>query len=201
MVRRSRTWRKTLRQVATALILGAAALALSACGSEQEPEPGVDARNASVEEVADEVRRAGDGERFIRPGKWVSTVTFEEMVAPGMPPQAAEQMRRMMGEGRKYESCLTEAQAQRPSEDFFAGANNQCRYEHFTMRGGRIDARMRCAQGDITQVMEMEGSYSLASYEMRMTTSLEGAPEPASGMRMRMRVQAQRVGECDGTGS
>ena len=191
--------RETLKQVATAFILGVAALTLSACSSGQEP--GVEARNASVEEVADEVRRAGDGARFIRPGKWVSTVTFEDMVAPGMPPQAAEQMRRMMGEGRQYESCLTEEQTQRPSEEFFAGANNQCRYEHFTMRDGRIDARMRCAQGNIAQVMQMEGSYSPESYEMRMTTSLEGAPEPASGMRMRMRVQAQRAGECDGTES
>ena len=180
-------------------MIAAVSLALlSSCG---EPEGGVEARNASVEEVADQVREAGNGEQFIRPGKWVSTVTFEEMTAPGMPPQAVEQMRQMMGEGQRYESCLTEEQAQRPSEDFFAGNNNQCRYEHFTMRGGKIDAEMRCSQGEgeISQVMEMEGSYSPDSYDMRMTTSLEGAPAPASGMRMRMRVDAERVGECDGS--
>lgn len=179
------------------VLLLVAAVSLAGC----EREPGVEARNASVEEVADQVRQAGNGEQFIRPGRWVSTVTFEEMTAPGMPPDAAEQMRRMMGEGQRYESCLTEEQVARPSEDFFAGRNNQCRYEHFKMKGGSIDARMRCAQGEISQVMEMEGSYSPDSYEMRMTTSFEGAPEPASEMRMRMRVEAQRAGECDGTES
>lgn len=174
-------------------LLVAAAALLAGCSQ----EPGVDARNASVEEVAEQVRQAGNGEAFIRPGKWVSTVTFEEMTAPGMPPQVAEQMRQRMGEGRRYESCLTEEQAQRPSEDFFAQNNEQCRYEHFTMKGGNIDAQMRCAQGDFSQVMEMEGSYSPDSYQMRMTTSFDGAPEPAGDMRMRMRVDAERVGECD----
>lgn len=166
---------------------------LTACGS----EPDVDARNASVEEVADQVRQASGSDRFIRPGKWLSTVTFEEMTAPGMPPGAEEQMKSMMGAGQSYESCLTEEQVARPDEDFFAGSNNQCRYDHFTMGGGKIDARMRCGEGDISQVMAMDGTYSPDSYQMRMTTSLEGAPEPASGMTMRMRVDAKRVGECD----
>lgn len=175
-----------------ATILLAAAFPLAACS--QEPE--VDARNASVEEVAEQVREAGESDRFIRAGQWVSTVTIDEVNAPGMPPQATQQMRSMMGEGRQFESCLTEADARRPREDFFAGTNDQCRYEHFTMRAGKIDARMRCAQGDVTQVMEMDGSYSPDSYEMRMATRLEGAPEPASGMTMKMRVEAKRIGEC-----
>ena len=189
--------RSLLRQIGTAFVLSA--LAIAACSSELEP--GVEARNASVQEVAEQVRQAGDGEgdQFIQPGKWVSTVTFEEMTAPGMPPQAVEQMRSMMGEGQRYESCLTEEEAQKPNEEFFAGRNNQCRYERFTMRGGTIDATMRCAQGEISQVMRMEGSYSPGSYQIQMTTSFEGAPEPAAGMRMRMRVEAQRVGQCDGT--
>jgi hypothetical protein len=167
---------------------------LAACG----PEPDVDARNASVDEVAEEVRKAGNSERFIGPGRWVSTVTFEEMTAPGMPPQAAEQMKQMMGQGQQFESCLTEEEADRPSEEFFAGSSNdQCRYEHFTMGNGKIDAKMRCEQGGVTQVMAMEGSYSPDSYQMRMTTSFEGAPEPASEMRMRMRIDAKRAGECE----
>ena len=180
-----------------ALLVATALLPIAACDSSSESEPGVEARNASVAEVADQVREAAGDESFIRAGKWGSQVTFEEMVAPGMPPEAAEQMRKMLGEGQRVESCLTEEQAQRPSEDFFPGGNNQCRYEHFTMRDGEIDARMRCSQGEIAQIMEMEGSYSPTAYQMRMTTSLEGAPAPASGMRMKMRVEAQRVGECE----
>lgn len=180
----------------TVLLLASLVL-LTGC---EQQQPDVDARNASVEEVADQVRQASGSEQFIRPGKWVSTVTFEEIIAPGMPPEAAEQMKSVMGQGQSYESCLTEEQAARPSEDFFAGNNNQCRYDHFTMQDGEIDARMRCGEGEVGQVMEMEGTYSPDSYQMRMATSLEGAPEPASGMTMRMRVDAKRVGECDAAG-
>lgn len=175
------------------VILASILFPLGAC----ESEPDVEARNASVEEVAEQVRQASGSDQFIRPGKWVSNVTFEEMIAPGMPPGAVEQMRSMMGGGQSDESCLTEEQVARPDEDFFAGSNNQCRYDHFTMGNGRIDAKMRCGEGEIRQVMEMEGTYSPESYQMRMATSFEGAPEPASGMTMRMRIDADRVGECD----
>jgi len=151
-----------------------------------------------VEEVANELADAGARRNgsFIRAGQWRSTITFEEMSAPGMPPAAAEQMARMTGPSQTFESCLTEEEAARPSEEFFAGRDRQCRYDHFRMGGGRIDSRMRCDQGGASQVMELEGTYSPDSYDMRMTTSIEGASGAAGEMRMRMRVEARRVGEC-----
>lgn len=178
----------------TILLLGLA-LPVAACGS----EPDVDVRNASVEEVANEVADASRNEDFfVRPGKWQSSMTFEEISAPNMPPQMAEQMKRSMPGGQSFESCLTPADAKRPREEFFAGADKSCRYDHFTMGGGKLDAKMRCAQGDTSQVMEMSGTYSPESYTMRMTTTMQGMPGPAGEMRMRMRVDAKRVGECTG---
>lgn len=175
------------------LCIAPALAALAACGS----DPQVDATNASVEDVAEQVREASNSDLFIQPGRWVSTVRFESIKAPGMPAGAEAQMKKMMGEGRSVESCLTEEEAQRPREGFFAGAqSDQCRYDHFTMKDGRIDARMRCSRDGVAQVMDMTGSYSPTRYEMRMKTSLEGAPEPASGMTMQMRIEAQRTGEC-----
>lgn len=176
-----------------AILLISLALPLAACGS----EPDVDVRNASVEEVANEVANASKGEEFfVRPGKWESSMTFEEISAPNMPPQIAEQMKRSMPDGQKFESCLTPADARRPSEEFFTGADKSCRYDHFTMGNGKIDAKMRCSQGDTNQEMEMAGTYSPDSYSMRMTTTMKGMPGPAGDMRMRMRVDAERVGEC-----
>ncbi len=175
-------------------VLIAAIVALAGCNS----EPEIEATNASVEEVANQVREASGKDQFIRPGRWVSTVTIEDVSAPGMPAQAAQQLKGMMGEGQRFETCLTEEQAQRPREDFFAGANRQCRYDHFTMGDGKIDAQMRCAQGGASQVMKMSGTYSPSSYEIRMTSSLEDAEGPGAGMAMRMRVNAERAGECTG---
>jgi hypothetical protein len=160
-------------------------------------EPDVDARNASVAEVAEQVRGATDEPGFIRPGKWLSSVIMEDVSAPGMPAQVREEMQGMLAGHQAYESCLTPEQAKRPKEDFFAGKDNSCRYEHFTMGGGKIDARMRCSREGMTQLMELHGAYSPDTYQMRMETKAEGGPRQVAGMTMRMRVDAKRVGECE----
>ena len=168
--------------------------ALVACSN----EPEVDARNATPEEVASQVREATDDEQFVRPGKWQSKVTIEQLEMPGMPPEMADNMKKMMAQHqeRTTESCLTEEEAKRPKEDFFAGKDNNCRYEHFTMGGGKIDAKMRCsADGGASQVMEMAGTYSPESYQMRMATRTEGAGTP--GMTMKLKVDSTRIGACD----
>jgi hypothetical protein len=178
-----------------AVLLLTGLLPLSACNS----EPEVDARNASVQEVAEEVRDATRDAVNIRPGKWLSQVTLEEVTAPGVPAQVREQMQGMFAGKQSYESCLTAEDVKRPKEDFFAGKDNkQCRYDHFRMGDGKIDARMRCSHEQMSQIMEFAGTYSPEAYQMRMSTKTEAAAGPASGMSMRMRVDAKRVGECDG---
>lgn len=176
----------------SAAILVAIALPLAACGS----KPEVDEKNASVEQVAESVREASADGDLIRPGEWQSTVTIEEMGMPGMPPEAQEQMKRMVAQSHTSKSCVTPEEAKQPKGDFF-GASENCRYDHFTMGGGKIDAEMHCTQEGMTQVMEMAGTYSPDAYQMRMTTKAEGMPGPAAGMSMRMRVDAKRVGECN----
>lgn len=166
---------------------------LSACG---RSEPDVDARNASVAEVAEQVRGASKEAGFIRPGKWLSRITLEDVSAPGVPEQVRDQMKGMMAGQKAYESCLTPEQAKRPNEDFFTGAESNCRYDHFRMGDGKIDAKMQCKQGGVTQVMELDGSYSPDSYQMRMTTNTAGAAGAVAGMSMKMRVDSKRVGEC-----
>jgi hypothetical protein len=136
---------------------------------------------------------------FVRPGKWQSQITVEEISMPGMPPEMAQQMKAMIAQREKQssEQCLTEENVRRPQEEFFAGKNNACRYDHFQMGGGKIDATMRCKASGVTQVMEMDGTYSPESYTMRMATRSDGGQGPAGGMEMRMRVESKRIGECD----
>lgn len=171
------------------ILLMSLALPLAACGS----KPEVDETNASVEEVAEKVREASRDDQFIRPGKWLSSVTIEEMNMPGMPAEAAEQMKKMVAQTHSSESCLTAEQVKQPKEEFFSG-NENCRYDHFKMGGGKIDAAMRCEAGGSTQLMQMNGKYSPESYEMRMSSRIEGGA--AQGMTMRMKVDAKRTGEC-----
>src|SRR6185369_7232375 len=116
--------------------------ALGACNK----GPEINEKNASVEEVAQKVREAAADHSLIEPGKWETKVSLLDVDIPGMPPQMAAQMKQTMAKMQEhsFESCLTEADVNKPKEDFFAGHNKDCRYDHFTMSGGKIDAALRC---------------------------------------------------------
>ena len=121
---------------------------------------------------------------------------MESVSAPNLPPQVREQMQGMLKGQQSYQSCLAPDQAGRPDERFFAGGDSQCRYQHFRMGDGKIDAKMQCKEGAATQVMDLDGTYSPDRYQLRMATTTELPGGPSEGMTMRMRVDAKRVGEC-----
>lgn len=176
------------------ILILALALPLAGCNS----GPDIDEKNASVEDVAAKVRAASGNRGFVRPGEWQSQVTIESFEIPGMPPEAVKQMRSAVAQNQQqdFSSCLTQEDVEQPKGKFFTG-NEQCRYDHFTMGDGKIDAAMRCPAGQgMTQVMTMAGTYSPETYDMRMTMTGEGADGPAGKMKMAMRVQSKRVGEC-----
>jgi len=177
-----------------ATILLMSALPLAGCNS----SPSIEAKNASVEEVANKVADAGGVDSFVRAGKWSSAVTVDEMSAPGMPPQAAAQMKQMIARTHNVESCLTPEQAKKPDPAFFSGKDNGCRYDNFTMAGGKIDMTMRCsghAMGAGT-TMHMTGTYAPGEYHMAMETHADTGTK-VGAMVMKMHIDAKRIGECD----
>jgi len=170
-------------------------LPLAACNK----GPQVDEKNATPAEVAQKVRESAGDQAFVKPGLWESKVTIEKFDVPGMPAEMAQRMKTMMAENQEhgFQSCLTAEEVKRPKEDFFAGKDNECRYEHFTMGDGKIDAAMQCGRkGSSTQVMQMAGTYSPESYQMQTSMRMEGGKSPEGAISMTMRVEAQRVGEC-----
>ena len=171
------------------------ALALAACDS----SPTVEATNASVAEVAEKVRRTTGDEGYLRAGKWLSKATIEDFSAPGMPPGMADNMKAMMASKPGTETCMTEADVKKPNADFFASQNKNCRYDHFKMGDGKIDARMQCSTGGATQRMTMAGTYAPDQYQMRMTTEMEPGKSAAAmgAMTMKMHVEGKRIGDCD----
>jgi len=179
-----------------AICLSALAL-LAACDS----SPTIEAKNASVADVAKQVSDARGAGNFLRPGKWLSKATLEEMSAPGMPAGIADKVKLTMASQPGTEACMTEAEAKKPSADFFGGDKDNCRYDHFKMGDGKIDAQMRCAAGGGTQYMTMAGDYGPDQYQMHMTTRMDrGATAPGGAvmsMTMKMRVEGKRVGDCD----
>jgi len=89
--------------------------------------------------------------------------------------------------------CVTAEDVKKPKEDFF-GADKSCRYEHFTMGGGKIDIQMVCKQQGTTQTTNMAGTYTPTSYSMDMSSTGSGGEQ--NGMSMKMHVDSRRVGEC-----
>lgn len=172
------------------ILLASLILPVAACGS----KPAVDEKNASVEEVSQKVREVSNDEGLIRPGKWQSTVTIDQMDMPGVPPQVATQMKKMIAQAHTSDTCLTPQEVKQPKATFFSG-NDQCRYDHFTMGNGKIDAEMHCDQGGTTQVMQMNGTYSPNSYQMQMKAK---GGRGGEAMTMQMSVDAKRIGECTG---
>ena len=181
----------------TLLLCAACSVALAACNN----SPEIEEKNASVSEVAAKVRSASGDGGFVRPGEWTSHVTIEEFSVPGMPPEMAKNMQTAMARqgANDFKSCLTAEDVKKPKGDFFTG-NDQCRYDHFKMGDGKIDAAMRCDGGPsgTQQVMTMTGTYSPEQYEMHMTmNAAQGSSEPAAkGMTMKMLVESKRIGEC-----
>ena len=173
----------------------ASTLVLAACNK----GPEVHETNASVNEVAGKVRAAAAQEELIRPGEWESNTTVEEFSIPGMPAQFQEQMKKVMASNQmhSFKKCVTEAEVKRPKEDFFAGKNNNCRYDHFDMGGGKIDAVMNCSAKEGQQKVALNGTYSPESYDIHMQMS--GQAEGMGGtMSMKSHTVSHRVGECTG---
>ena len=162
--------------------------------------PKVSATNASIEEVANKVEAARQDMDFLRAGKWVTKGRIDELSAPGMPAELAERMKQSGRNMPGTESCMTEDDVRKPGPDFFTG-NKSCRYDHFTMGGGKIDARMRCSAAGGSQLTTLTGSYGPDSYRLAMATAMENpAGGPATGMEgmtMKLSVEGKRIGDCD----
>lgn len=178
----------------TVLCAAASVLCLTAC----DKEPKVELKNATGNQVVEAVKQSGMGtsDRMIEPGLWQSKVVIQEMNIPGMPPQFADKMKQSMAEHRQQSNthCLTPADVKKPKEDFFAGEDKSCRYDHFTMGAGKIDIAMVCRAEGATQRTNMTGTYTPTSYSMDMSSSGSGGAQ--GGMTMKMHVDSRRVGEC-----
>ena len=173
----------------------ASVLCLTGCNKGTE----VSLHNATGNQVTEAVRQSGvlTSDSMVQPGLWESKVTVQEMNIPGMPAQYADKMKQQMTEHQQQASrhCITAADVKKPKEDFF-GADKSCKYDHFTMGGGKIDIAMVCHAEDSTHNMNVSGSYTPTSYSI--DTSMTGSGGPQQGMSMKMHVDSKRVGECTG---
>ena len=173
--------------------VAASVLALFACNK----GPEVDLHNADTNQVSKSVTQSGvmTSDAMVEPGLWQSKVSVLDMTMPGMPPEFAARMKEEVAKHRNEASkhCIKPEDVKKPKEGFF-GADKSCRYDHFTMGGGKIDVSMTCNEEGRTQNTKVAGSYTSTSYSIDASSVGNGGGE--GGMSMKMHVDAQRVGEC-----
>lgn len=176
----------------------AALLPLAAC---DKGGPTVSATNATQAQVQEKVAAAvGDGAGVtVEPGRWEGAMTMHEIDIPNMPAAAKAQMRAAMSRNTRFVNCVTPEDV-KAQKAFFTGDpdDKSCKYEHFNLAGGKIDAAMTCnRKGAGKMAMTMSGQYGPQSYHMDMNSKAEGAG-PMGSMTMKMSVEAKRVGACRG---
>ena len=157
------------------------ALGLAGCNSNE----GVTAKDASVEEVAEAVAKS---DVALRPGRWETSVSMggEAMPAPGKDKDAMA-------------TCLTKADIDQMDRKMMQKPMESCRYDSFTMAGGKIEGAMSCnpAEGQgASMKMTMAGTYTPETYDLEMTTEMSMGGQ---SKKTTMQVASRRVGECNGT--
>jgi len=170
-------------------------VALAACNS----QPSVSATNASAKEVQEKVAAATGGGDLMSPGRWEGTMTIKDMKMPNLPPEQQKMLAGRLGGAEPVISCVTpeEVKARRA---FFTGDEMKgCTYDHFTMSGGKLDAKVTCDREGTKMTATMNGDYSPGSYHLDMTSNMSGDKEsPMSAMSSTIVVDAKRTGECRG---
>ncbi len=186
----------------TRLILGAAALAMAACGSGGDKAGG---RGADVSEAPagggnGSAAAAGGGSGAtaaggnLQPGEWEMKMEVVNVKVEGLPEGVADQMKSQTGGISR--TCMTPEEAKAPKGDIFTGEKaGNCKSEGFKWEGGRIQGKTSCAGegGAGRTVMTMNGRYTPQSIDMTMKSESEMM---GKGMTMEMRMSGRRVGEC-----
>ncbi len=129
----------------------------------------------------------------LAPGLWEETLVFALDSVNGSA-DAATQMQSALPTPAPRRNCYTAADLADPRGLFLAGADQSCRFSHFVMEKGRIEATGDCSdQHGQTMHVTGTGQYSAAGYDF--TFSGTGQAGRLS-LAFRGRDSGRRVSEC-----
>ena len=173
------------------LVLLAPALLLAACDS----GPKVELKDATPEEVAKEMKKSGLDKDMRQPGLWRYTTTIIDVSAPNISGGMSESMKKMMAGSQNMERCVTEEEVENIN-DLVVQNEANCKFENYTLSGGKISGKAKCEKDGAVQSMVMEGTYTSRSSDMTMSTTTSGGP--MGDMTVKMNIKSERIGDCKG---
>ena len=167
-------------------------LVLAACGGGDS-----DAARAASGGSGDVVPgAAAGGGTEPRPGEYRATMELLEFDMPGITPEVRQMM--MSNPNGFFDQaqtfCITEEDGAHEAmlQDM---VDNDCTVESFDVSGNRFDGVMQCSGDDgMSGQIIMSGTTSATSYSMTMDNrqNLPGG----EAVHMRMRMDAERIGDC-----
>ena len=170
-----------------------ALVALAGCGEEK-----------SQPKTADEVISEAGELAKPRPGQYQTAVELIEFSVPGLPAQQAEQLKGMMTNASAKASsyCLTQAEADKGFEDSIRKMTEgtggmKCTFKDFDVDGGKLTAALTCSgQQGMSADIAVDGTTSPDGSSMRMKMVQKAAMIPGGEMRMDMKMDSTRIGDC-----
>jgi hypothetical protein len=174
------------------LILGVAALAISACSNKGADADG----DGKISDAEAKVEMSAGGAMAMKPGLWEVKIGFDKIDAPGIPANLQGKMKEQMGKGMTQQSCLTKEQVEKPDGDFFgAPAEANCTFDELSRSADGMKVAMTCKPGgNMVVKSKMDGKFAAETYMMSIEQSTEGTPMGA--VKMIGKIEGKRVGDC-----
>lgn len=173
----------------TAMMMAPLMLVLAGC------DRGIELTNASIEEVA----AASKGAQKQQPGEWETTTTLEKVDVGDakVSAQVADVLKGQVGQKQTTKACVTKDQVGSPALGDMSKmtGSKDCRFEKFAMKGGAIDATMRCSRPDRSLTVSQKGQYTETGFDIR---SVVAQSLGAQSTTMTMHVTGKRTGDCPG---
>lgn len=177
--------------VATGVLL----LALSSCSDSSADRDG----DGSVDAAERAAEINADGLIPMKPGRWETKFTFTEIAVPTLGKAEKQQIMDQMAKGASSVSCLSEAEAAKPSADFFGGEGaDKCIYTAFDVSGQSVQMGLRCAMEGMGSIdMDLDGAMTDATFDFDTEMALR---LPMVGkVKLKGTALGKHAGACTGS--
>jgi len=154
-------------------------LALAACNKDK-----------AADDNAIEVKEAAPDQ--IQPGLYSQATTLVDLKDSSLEYEQAAAAANAIGTTQTAERCVTPEMVDNPEKLFREDTDPNCKIERSSWSGGKIDFAMTCPESDD----QLGGSVTLTGKYDRQEYHFELAVTGTGEDRMKMRVDAKRLGDC-----
>jgi Protein of unknown function (DUF3617) len=172
-----------------------ALLVLASCSRGSESDTDGDGKISSAERAAE---MSKDGYLPIQPGRWKIQFNFAEIDVPRLGNKERQDILRETNQGASGLSCLSAAEANKPSANFFGGKGAEdCTYKQFDIAGNRAQMKVICGMGGMGKAeMNLDGTIGDTRFDF--DTKVSVAVPLAGKIKMSGQMTGTYDGRCQG---